>query len=803
LDPLLDTVLSLGAKSLWVNDPISQVVISLVVTIAAALLLLVFLPLLLRLGRTSLLRYRLRRVLRDKDATLESRREAMRSAFEASPLRELWTDFLRRREGSLVSGTKDLAAFRFAELLDDRPLLPTGALGSLLTVLPGLFLALGILGTFVGLTLALQDLVPSETAVAVVRPNAEPANGPPLLPTPLVSEPASDAKPQQASRPAAQRGAEPERIASLVRSVGLALRSSLWGLIFSLLAALGGRVLVGRFDAGAEELDSLVERLYGSVSQGELATRFARFQAEGFDRLRMELATTTRELGSSLDTGLGRIETSTARAANLVSKKQRLALAQVVEEMSTSIRRGVEEHLGGLHRALELAVSHQGEVTGGLELAFKRMTQNSEAQQQVTRSLAEAAQTVLGASQSMDRSANSFEPVVERLRATGDAIESATERINQTQDLTARNVDSVRSSVEHTASTMAEQREFVEMGLTEIRGTLRHLSQTLGNELSQALRNVDDALESSVGRLRETLLESNETIDRIALPIRAAEGTTREMHAALERTRNDMVGLGEWLIQAIKPVRGTVAQLDDRSGAITRALVDFSSQLRTIDKSVEALRSSMQEEGRRFLTASSQLSARIDRTHSDFAKLGPAPPADPPAPANESTMPIAEWPLAHDAATPNTDSPPPASPGAAAPEEIAEAPAPVAKTRRRSRKYRRRSATPEPPSPPAPDSDGQAERESVFAPPKEGDTALGASLDRLSGSDVANEASSGASTAGAPAPQPHDDQSRGTSGLASLLSAPRSTAESDSDPDEDPAAGETRDHAGRKPDPVR
>jgi hypothetical protein len=118
-------------------------------------------------------------------------------------------------------------------------------------------------------------------------------------------------------------------------------------------------------------------------------------------------------------------------------------------------------------------------------------------------------------------------------------------------------------------------------------------------------------LGSTVGQLRKTLAESNETIERLAGPIRAAEGTTRETHVALDRVRSEVEALGQWMAKAVKPLRSGLSEVGGRAEEISRTMAEFSSHTRQIDKTMEALREEIHGESRRLQSTGSELSRRL------------------------------------------------------------------------------------------------------------------------------------------------------------------------------------------------
>jgi len=563
---------------LWSSDPATQTAIAIVLGAGLLAGLFVYLPLGVRLLRIGRLERAVARACRTDERTTTVRRDEIATAFADSPLARQWDGFEARWRRAANDGAEERAPVRLVDALEDEPLLPPGIRRSLLPALPGLFLAAGVLGTFLGLTLAISGGSLADLAA-------------------------------ESGDPATRAGT----VALLVGQIGLALRAALWGILLAIGAALASRLLEGRAEALSTSLDAWVEQVFGSLSTGELANLAVRVQRQSLAQLGSELTRFTNDLSERLDRGMQRIESSTANAANLVSEEQRRTLHTVVRELSVQVQQGVEEHLAALHIALERTVEHPGAVTGGLAATFERMAEEADVHSRVSETLERTAHSVEVAAEAISTAAHDMTPVLDRLRETGVALQQTSSRMESTHVLVSRSAESVRGSLEHSASALAEQRDFIEHSLGEIRSTLARLSSGLGEDLSQALRSVDDALSQTVGRLRETIVESNDTIDRMAVPLRAAEGTTLEMQTALERVRSEVTGLGEWLAQAIKPVRHTLDQLEERSSEITRALVDFGSHTHAVDKTMDALRAELREEGRHFRTATSDLGRRLQR----------------------------------------------------------------------------------------------------------------------------------------------------------------------------------------------
>lgn len=554
---------------LWSSDPATQRSLWMLLGAIGLAVVSVYGPLGWRLAQLFLLERRLGEALGDAASGRGAgAHDAARDVLADSPLADAWSEFERRWSTAQLAETPDRAPIRLADVLDDRPLLAFGPRRSLLPILPGLFIALGVFG-------ALLELIPSLAGLGAEAASAE------------------------------------ARSAWMATQVAVALRATAWGFVAAIGAGLGGRMIEGGFAARAVGLDALIEQAYGSISPGELAELTRQTQQRNLETLGKELTQFADELNERLDRGLQRIEQSTARSASLVSQEQRGALHTVVQELSLSVRQGVEHHLAELRGALQRAIEHQSSVTGGLAETFERMVENAQTQDRVARTLAESATAVEEAARTMRSTAGEMQPVLEHLGTTSEALADTAGRISDTQQVVSRTAEGVRSSLEFAASGVDDQRAFIERSLGEIRRALVGLGDGLGDSLQRSLREVDDALGSTVGQLRDTLAESNETIDRLAVPIRAAEGTTRETHVALDRVRNEVEALGQWMNQAVKPLRAGLGDVEHRADDIARAITEFTNHTRQIDKTMQALREEIHEESRRLQGTGGDLGRRL------------------------------------------------------------------------------------------------------------------------------------------------------------------------------------------------
>jgi len=346
------------SEILFSSDPATRralwTIFGLVVPIAVA----VFLPLIVRTTRLWLLERRLHDTLDEyQPKGPVAQRGALREWLRGSAIQRQFEEFERRWTTAQLTEGGGRAPIRLLDVLEDQPLLPMGPRRSLIPVLPGLFLGIGVFG-------ALFGLIPSVAGMAV-----PPADG---------------------------TSADP-----LALALGLALRATAWGFAAAIAASLVGRLVEGSFDARGRGLDDVLVRAYESVSPGELAEITRQTQQRSLETLGRELTQFAHELNERLERGLQRIEQSSARAASLVSQEQRGALHSVVQELSLSVRQGVDHHLAELRGALQRAVDYQSSVTNGLSETFERMVENAQMQDRVARTLGESANALDAAAQSL------------------------------------------------------------------------------------------------------------------------------------------------------------------------------------------------------------------------------------------------------------------------------------------------------------------------------------------------------------------------------------------------------------------
>lgn len=404
---------------LWSDDPATRRALWTIAALVVPIALAVFLTPIVRVTRLFFLERRLRDTLDEYESKGKAaQRGALREWLRDSALQRQFAEFERRWTLAQLSEGTGRAPIRLLDVLEDQPLLPIGPRRSLLPVLPGLFLGIGVFGALFGLIPGVTLLGDAAGAVAGAAGAAADAG---------------------AIAGAAGGAADP-----LALQLGLALRATAWGFAAAISASVVGRLVEGSFDARSRGLDEILAHAYEAVSPGELAEITRHTQQKTLDTLGRELTQFAHELNERLERGLQRIEQSSSRAASLVSQEQRGALHTVVQELSLAVRQGVDHHLAELRGALQRAVDYQSSVTNGLSETYERMVENAQMQDRVARTLGESANALDAAARSLKSEIRPIDPTAPAPVLAGSvhpSDELELERLRESEAIAAQIAD--------------------------------------------------------------------------------------------------------------------------------------------------------------------------------------------------------------------------------------------------------------------------------------------------------------------------------------------------------------------------
>lgn len=479
-------------------------------------------------------------------------------------------DFDRKWRGSYL---EDYAAaigdFSLADFLHPANVVPRMASRQVAGVIPGILVALGILGTFLGLVQGLPALGSSSQVF----------------------------DPSQLSN----------LIGAITKSLSLAFWTSILGISCSVSFLFFDRMLIQRIENEVQWLSDIVAAAYPILPREELDRIQLNLIKNGVDTLRhlgTDLASNlanviTPAFGKAVKTELAptmqEVSRSLARLADLMGQTQIDSLKAIVEGAVGSMNTAMGAHLEGLTASIKTTVAAQQELNNALS-AFHEQIDDSAARQielsqrvsqaadalansldrleNVSAVLGTAAEQIAAAARTAEASAaaatESHRRAVEAQRELRDAVE------NETLSLKAAREDLVaawNATVEHARSA-----------ISQIQEATRELGEGIGESLIKTLETFDGSAARIVSHFSGTLSQLDASIAElppIAQALRDAGeqilSSSNASAAALEKLESLVAGrFSDTVREAMEASDRTIGAVENiqRTVAGTTALSD-------------------------------------------------------------------------------------------------------------------------------------------------------------------------------------------------------------------------------------
>lgn len=583
----MDGLFQLILAVVWSDDPKTQISVGLVIGAGLVALGWVYLPLLYKLGQSRLAKKKLRKVVYGKHSNKDLLRDEVKKTVGGTYIEPHVTDFITKWSNSKDSTNR--TPVRFASTFDERPLLPTGWRRSLLPSIPGIFLALGILGTFVGLTMATSNSAPTADGLG-------------------------------------------QQIPQLINSLSLAFRTSLWGIFLSISFVILIRLLEGAFEVDEESIDLLMHRAFPWISGSELTAQSLVERRDETSKLQTSLTEVAMSLENAITSGLEKIEEKTSATADVISQ-------ELIEQLGKTLQEGVGAHVESLRSAIEETTKTQEGLGASLTLAFEEMRQATIAHGETAVSLGHAAGAVENAAEGLRKSAIEFTPVVDNLALTGESLKSTSTSMAEIQNKSADAVDSVKEALQEAHKSLDQQRELVEGTLTEMRSAIEQLSKGLSDDLVSALRQVDGILGDAVGKLNGTIHDSNEMIDRLTPAVGQVLEISQGVRDSFAGIGTGIDKFGSQVTTSLMPIPGAIGELKDANAALVSEIKGLQNGL---NESIKELgnHTNLQDEKRPDLALQiEKLSVVLSSLDKNFTKPKPEKRVSGKEPDNAANKP--------------------------------------------------------------------------------------------------------------------------------------------------------------------
>jgi hypothetical protein len=543
----MDSSLVLGALRVWRDDKIA-------IAIAAALALIqVYTYWLVRRRTTAALRREGQRIRDIAERPSDQRAAEFRKAGSdpGSRLRQAWTTAL-----SGVQTEPDADRLSPEEAFDPARLLPRGYNARLDAAAPGLFTALGIIGTFLGLIVGFLRVNPSEAGASV---------GP------------------------------------LLGGMVVAFVNSLIGVVLSVVWTYRSRVRRHDFDMACDHLASSVSRETPKVGAGELVRRQLAAIAESQERLAERLDARL----AAVHSGIGGLRESTETASRQLLENLSDKLGDSFKAMVSMPFDQLNDSVVNFDRVVQQTAARQEEIRSSLQAATVQLTV---AQQQMTSTIDAAKQCVeefavsamqlregataagdivertRGAAEGLgrvvadvERSAGRYEAAAEGLSLATGTMTSA---IASFEGVTQRFESSTRNLEHGIEKIVSASDETVEKSAAAVRRELEESVKLLVTSVGETGQATIDAYEASTNRVVRAVDERmSDLTDRLS-----AELTTlsSRLPAEVESLNEAMKQIRNQIQQATRSMDNSVKELAQRTPEALR------NQLDVYDKALAA-----------------------------------------------------------------------------------------------------------------------------------------------------------------------------------------------------------------------
>lgn len=431
--------------------------------------------------------------------------------------------------------------------------------------LAGVFLALGILGTFWGLVLGLQSVDTSTSDQLLTS------------------------------------------VTSLLSGMSTAFWSSIGGITASIAWLLADRWVFNRFRSRVDRFFSTVKGKWPATPPDRAAFHVLALQVEqknilqnlGTDLGQAFQDAIDKSFSQELSPALTSIDETLDRVASKVSDEQAEALDEMAAAFQERLLGSVQEQFDELATVIQDATDWQRRVTDDVGSLFEQVSELSETNTRLLKNSSEAADRFLS---SLDRLSESQE----RMAQTAESLEEiAGETATLSRELQTQSEVFVDANTE-IRNELAEQLDLVEQQVSslsefwqEVHGDLEQLSRSLSENLTEftelteeklgeVFHRFDSEMSTVVEHLSGTLAELREVTEELA-------PTVQRVQAALEETLEPISGSRQEVAELTQSIR-SLEGLPEHLGSASREMETARDALRDLSERIESLNGQLGDE---------------------------------------------------------------------------------------------------------------------------------------------------------------------------------------------------------------
>lgn len=463
-------------------------------------------------------------------------------------LNELWSDYRSAyAETSVEVGEQVLSPVSPNEHFSPDKVL-RGYNRKVPLVLAGVFLGLGILGTFVGLVQGLEEV--------------NTAGSEQLL----------------------------SSVTGLLSGMSTAFWTSIGGISLSILWLLGDRFFFHRLQSRVQAFIRQAERHWPATSPDRAVFEALSIQAEqkailqnlGTDMAQAFEEAINKGLTKELSPALASIDETLDEVASRVTSEQ----AEVLDEMAAAFQErlmgSVQDQFDELSTVIREATEWQQRVSDDVATVFEQVTELSEKNTELLETSAEAADKFLASIDGLSEAHESMGAVAENLEAVAGQTARLSEEFRSQGEVFAEANEEIRSDLARQLDLVQEQVESLAGFWREMHGDLDELAESLSDNLTEFSAMTEEKLGEVFNRFDS---EMATVVEHLGGTLAEMREVTEELGPALQRIERS-------LDETLEPLADSKEEVGELARSI-RSLDDLPRHLESASREMETAREAL------------------------------------------------------------------------------------------------------------------------------------------------------------------------------------------------------------------
>ncbi|NQU63625.1 MAG: MotA/TolQ/ExbB proton channel family protein [SAR324 cluster bacterium] len=464
--------------------------------------------------------------------------------------------------------------------------------------LPGIYVSIGIFGTFLGIVLGINEIDWNNL------------------------------------------GNMKSGIYKLIDGLSLAFSTSLVGIFTSMIFSIAYRFSISSLETSLLRFDDIIARVYPYSSHERFASQYLETQKDikqGIQTLATDLAVKLADtIGPAISDAVEeKLIPSLNQMFELVTKSfeenrnsQSKFMEESMNQYSSILNENFKDQFKDITEVFKETIGVQEEIREQMISFTANMQKQFESQEQLIEKTGRAAQLLneslesLGTiSRELKDSANDVSTAASLLQESAEKAKEGHEVLNETMEKQISTISSSQESFKSSWDVITDNTE----GVVElIRAAIGELGTGISENLSKALDLYDSKIAEVAERFSGTLFEANQTIEELPHLMNQLEAVLQSTNNGIELQKELISGFGESLSSLVAPniekALQTAVSFQETSGDLektTSMLADISTEMQnSIRDSIEGLVDNLKpfEDGGSLHVLFTDLNSNLEKT---------------------------------------------------------------------------------------------------------------------------------------------------------------------------------------------